>query len=86
MTPKEKAKELVKIYISTCQSWNIDYVNSKTIEDLKKELFQLEWFIPKECALIAVNEVLKSYLKNQFFDTFDEYKYWQLVKQEIEKL
>jgi hypothetical protein len=79
MTPKEKAKELFKKYISICERWNIDYVNSKTIEELKKELFQLQWFIPKQCALIAVNEILNLLpLANRDF--------WEEVKQEIEIL
>ena len=87
MTPKEKAEQLVKNYISTCKTWNAVYVNSKTIEDLKKELFQLEWFIPKQCALIAVD--LR--LDGDFIFTSIEYgvdslEYWQEVKQEIEKL
>lgn len=79
MTPKEKAEDLFKKYISICERWNIDYVNSKTIEELKKELFQLQWFIPKQCALIAVDEILNLLpLANRDF--------WENVKQEIENL
>lgn len=55
---KEKAIELVKKYIHICERWNENYVNSKSIDELKKELFQLQWFIPKECALNTVNEMI----------------------------
>jgi hypothetical protein len=82
MTPKEKAKALVKNYISICERWNIDYVNSKTIEELKKELFQLQWFIPKQCALIAVDEIIKALSE----DINPLVNYWYEIKQEIEKL
>ena len=87
MTPKEKAEELVKIYISTCQRWNIEYVNSKNIKELKKDLFQLEWFIPKNCLLIAVNEIIKeTKLHDKTIYQHGRTAYWQEVKQEIEKI
>jgi hypothetical protein len=86
MTPKEKAEDLFKKYISICERWNIDYVNSKTIEELKKELFQLQWFIPKQCALIAVDEILDELLECGEVWMKSRIKYWQEVKQEIEKL
>jgi len=38
----------------------------------------------KQCALIAVDEILNAI--EQIFETFEERKYWQEVKQEIEKL
>ena len=37
----------------------------------------------KKCALIAVDEILKG--ENNFIQTNEHYKYWQEVKQEIEK-
>ncbi len=71
MTPKEKAWELYHKY--------------RTLEGKfgDKVLYNYD---AKQCALIAVDEILKSYLKYQIFETYDEYKYWQEVKQEIEKL
>ena len=83
MTPKEKAKELVKKLTLTSNAQN----GSWMCKDLAKQ-----------CALIAVNEILE--LK----ETQEEYqiqydngewsreigfrysKYWQEVKKEIEKL
>ena len=38
--------------------------------------------ICKQCALIAVDEILKG--ENNFIQTNEHYKYWQEVKQEIE--
>jgi hypothetical protein len=38
----------------------------------------------KQCALIAVDEILNAI--EQIFETFEERKYWQEVKKEIEKL
>jgi len=87
MTAKQKSEELIKKYISTYKRWDIEYLNLKNIKELKKELFQLEWFIPKECALIAVNEIINNsieWLGCKYQD--EEIKYWQEVKQEIEKL
>jgi len=72
MTPKEKAKELVELY---CQLLSIrDYE--------KKEK-------AKQCALIAVDEILWEIIK--YADNSKEYvtenvKFWEEVKQEIEKL
>jgi hypothetical protein len=38
----------------------------------------------KHCALISVDEILNE--QNEFMQTNEHYKYWQKVKQEIEKL
>ena len=59
-----------------------------TPKEKAKELvnkMDLEYGTPaKECALIAVDEILK----NDGFTQFDDYltEYWKEVKQEIEKL
>lgn len=46
--------------------------------------FQIDEYTAKQCALIAVDEILN----NDGFTQFDIYltEYWQEVKQEIEKL
>jgi hypothetical protein len=73
MTPKEKANKLcMRFLIQT--TTNIPYGINKTIA--------------KECALIAVDEILSDY-KNYLMHENTEYKglmYWQEVKTEIEKL
>lgn len=77
MTPKEKAKELIELY---CQLLSIrDYENKEKA---------------KQCALIAVDEIISSSPSLPILGDGGTYgedielsnKYWQEVKQEIEKL
>jgi predicted Zn-dependent protease len=73
MTPKEKAKELVdKLYQTTPnEAWYNPPLGSLSIE-------YKAWEQAKQCALIAVDEILSiQVVKNG---------YWQEVKAEIEKL
>ena len=88
MIPKEKAKELVN-----------KYYGSDTKAGLPLTIY---WSSAKACALIAVDEILKSEPRNPndvdwddaggtheyFFvaQMEDAEKYWKEVKQEIEKL
>jgi hypothetical protein len=74
MTPKEKAKELVKKY--SCYFHGID-------ENLFKEVVIHD--DAKQCALIAVDEMLDE-LSNEDLYKKSNYIFWQEVKQEIEKL
>jgi len=76
MTPKEKAKELVnKFYVILMKK---NYPNVAQMD------------AAKECALIAVDEIMP--IVEGYEDalsasqTSDELEYWQEVKQEIEKL
>jgi len=62
MTPKEKARELVDSF--------------KPYSDWNGFDLQIELLNAKQCALIAVDEILN----------IGEVPYWQEVKQEIEKL
>jgi hypothetical protein len=68
MTPKEKAKELIGKYVFL------------TVTDFSDENFEQT----KQCALIAVDEILDVLLHTS--ETECEYVYWQEVKEEIEKL
>jgi hypothetical protein len=74
MTPKEKAKELVYKYFSG--------------DDLLYE--DLTWIQAKQCAIIAVDEILnydiRAKCESQFVIEQRIESYWQEVKQEIEKL
>ena len=65
MTPKEKARELVGIY-------------AKKSNNLKQ---RTDWNYDKQCALIAVNEILFMLIGDNLVIS-----YWQEVKEEIEKL
>jgi len=68
MIPKEKAKEIY------CK-----YADALNIRDLQTTANP---FV-KQCALIAVEEIMKSIDAE---DHFNLYNYWQKVKQEIENL
>lgn len=69
--PKEKALELFnKIY------------------QVKDILFQqsMDNYQAKQCALIAVDEIMNAIDWHDFETPNKEFEYWQEVKQEIEKL
>jgi hypothetical protein len=73
MTPKKKAKELVDKFIN-----EFIWVEKDYNVDLYRD--------SKQCALIAVDEILKV-CENEISHCSDKtYFYWQEVKQEIEKL
>ena len=79
MTPKEKAKELIDKFNNHTVKELVYLKNGKVIEG-KTEA--------KHCALIAVNEILNS---NPNYPKFKEnqgtaIRYWEVVKQEIQKL
>ena len=75
MTPKEKANKLCAKYYS------------RIMHTLSEEYSPHEMFIVKQCALIAVDEILKC-VNNPDEYYLMEYSifYWQEVKQEIENL
>ena len=73
MTPKEKAKELFMD-----MKYHIPYVHDPTEPSEDK--------IAKECALIAIDEILESHYFILSGVKPSIYNYWQEVKQEIEKL
>ena len=72
MTPQEKAGELVIKYIP----------NYKNVLGFSNK----EFFNAKNCALIAVGEILKVACDESDYDKSVTKLYWQEVKQEIEKL
>jgi hypothetical protein len=72
MTPKEKAQELV-----------LKYLRIKT-----HKMFNGWWhkITAKQCALIAVNELINQCWNYREIDLGLALEYWEEVKQEIEKL
>jgi hypothetical protein len=74
MTPKEKAQELIKKFSFNTRCFS----ETKGWED--------SFFDAKECALIAVDEILL--IKKEIWDDFhsEYFDWWKEVKQEIEKL
>lgn len=87
MTPKEKAIELFDKYYKLFNNFpNYQYVieNLNTIQDEKL-------YTTKQCALIAVDEILEAtkmhqYALNEIPSKIVYNNYWTKVKQEIEKL
>ena len=71
MLPKEKAEELVK---------KIDNI---FVEDEDEHYVGTVERITKQCAIIAVNEIINMYIK---FPKHPQSIYWNEVKAEIEKL
>jgi hypothetical protein len=79
MTPKEKAEELFEKFLKTDKVDDYSFVGNK---------------VAKQCALIAVTEIIKSrpvipspIACDDITDCFVQAKeYWQQVKIEIEKL
>jgi hypothetical protein len=76
MTPKEKAEKLVDKHLRIIAD---DVIDNKLVYGT------LTYKLSKECALIAVDELIKQEEKYNN-GTFYPSKYWQEVKQEIEKL
>jgi hypothetical protein len=77
MTPKQKAQELINKFINPTIKWNpingVGYFN-----DINAA---------KECAMIAVDMVIWNIEPSVSMDVISaRIKYWQEVKQEIEKL
>jgi hypothetical protein len=69
MEAKEKAESLINMFSPHVKDWNYSY-------DIP-----LNENHAKQCALIAVDEVIGYGYKPEF-----PYKYWEEVKQELEKL
>ena len=89
MTPKEKAEELVdKFYQTTPNEY---FVN----EPIGIKGRYKSWEQAKQCALIAVNEIIEATNMYQYGisnalehipSKIVKHPYWQEVKQDIEKL
>jgi len=75
MTPKEKAAELIDSFYQTTP--NEYFVN----EPIGIKGRYKSWEQAKQCALIAVNEIL-----SLLWSVKTDVEYWQKVKQEIENL
>lgn len=74
MTPKEKAQDLVN-----------KMLDKQEYSDVYQERGIISWSA-KQCALIAVDEILEMDLPILEEDADKFYDYWQEVKHEIEKL
>lgn len=74
MIPKERAEQFVGMF---------QQLNRSKISDYSR----IEFPTAKQCALIVVNEIIKSNPYSIDFNIIEpNYAYWFQVKQEIEKL
>jgi hypothetical protein len=84
MTPKLKALSLIES-MSFSKSRQMNYANGEMV-DIPQNLYA------KQCALLAVDEIINSNPTSQRSDpflgnrTFENTNYWIDVKKEIEKL
>jgi hypothetical protein len=84
MTPKEKAIELVDEFKNIDIEYN-DSIEGNCFMTMTKS-------DAKQCALIAVDEIINSNPTSQLSDpflgnrTYENVNYWKEVKQELEKL
>tara|TARA_R110000868_G_C10630268_1_gene743097 strand:- start:61 stop:480 length:420 start_codon:yes stop_codon:yes gene_type:complete len=81
MTPKEKAKELVDTFYETTP--NETFIDEPLGEFMK---IYTAWGQAKQCALIAVDEIMKAVGWGKMELGVDRDNYWEEVKQEIDKL
>jgi len=72
MKPKEKAQELLNSFYQPLGYLKCGVNNT------------IMWEHAKQCALIAVDEIIDAIIGTYDFDIINEY--WQEVKQEIENL
>lgn len=87
MTPQEKAKELVDKYFQKAENieWTTDIEKKEKSQNYNNDLgtdVLIYWNeLAKQCALIAVDECIKTaaYMPETLH-------FWNQVKQEIEKL
>lgn len=68
MTPKEKAEYILLNYLEV---------------DFKANDWSKKRQLAKQCAIIAVNEIINIYIK---FPKHPQYIYWKEVKAEVEKI
>jgi hypothetical protein len=80
MTPKEKAAELVHRFRRY-----VDFTDENDHTSLKAIISN-----SKQCALIAVDEIMKTYPSKNgialYENQINDFEYWQQVKTEIENL
>ena len=84
MTPKEKAELLIAKY-----QFNVYKKAFQNTDLIIDRYYCIDNDMAKQCALIAVDEILKLESNNgYYFDgtNITSISYWQEVKQEIEKI
>jgi len=77
MTPKEKAIKLVDIYKDITTTWIFNGIETTNV---------INYDLAKQCALIAVNELIEFAYNYTDYNEKSTKEYLEKVKQEIEKL
>ena len=85
MDAKEKAKELVHKFSNYVSGWTSTNVPWET-PTAQFEGIGMQEGRAKQCALIVVDEILLDKQVGYSKDIIEEKKYWQSVKEEIQKL
>jgi hypothetical protein len=80
MTPKEKAKDLVDNMYNTEHCGIEHFPNKRYCDCTEMNLYQA-----KQCALIAVDEILNTIEYSSQADELSKISYWEKVKNEINK-
>ena len=86
MTPKEKANEILERF------GNIEIFIPQEPKDIDCKLNDLpsRWWIKQQCALIAVDEIINNFglltEGKAHYSSSSTVKYYEQVKQEIEKI
>jgi hypothetical protein len=80
MTPKEKAEALIKRFNKVEIFLNVEPSNIET------DLENVDCDANKQCALIAVDEIINSIVIFDLTAAENQFTYWQEVKEEIKKL
>lgn len=89
MTVKEKAKDLVDRF-NKAEGGEWDFI--ETNGDYRESTWRMSHSLAKQCALIAVDELIKPMEYEKENNWFTQHlnpsleRYWQEVKNEIEKL
>ena len=85
MTPQEEAISLVQKYVDLFKKSDTCFGDCKNTVACQHSWYQCEeWYRQAiQCALTAVDEIWNALESAR---AFEEYDYWQEVKQEIQKL
>ena len=77
MTPQEKAEDLINSFYYSLPNNGSEVGLNSTTERYKEAI---------QCALIAVDEIIKTIEYSSQADEMSKTSYWEQIKKEIEKL
>lgn len=88
MRPQDHAAVILRKSISIVNHWNIEAIQDKTIEVLKKDS-EIDWWVSKDVALLVADEVISQW---EYIDTYladmngelnPNLRYWYKVRKYI---